>query len=324
MKPLGSTLVIRPGALGDAVLTLPALRALSENGARPLTVLGTPASWMFLNPGAAVIQVLDFSSSEWLGLFADGCALSERVRAKLANTELAIVYLADYQRLAERLKECGVSRVLESSPPVADDPRFPRLHAADRLLEPIDELMISRVKERGRAEKLQWLESTPAEEAAAKLMFAELTAKFGAKHFIALHPGSGGKRKCWGAKNFARLASRLYKECGVLPLILFGPADDKTRDEFQSAIPAGRAFHELMNRPLRELLPILRRCRGYIGNDSGVTHLAAQVTKTIAIFGPTDSAQWSPLGSHVQIIQAPTGALDKLQVESVFEIASAL
>jgi heptosyltransferase-2/heptosyltransferase-3 len=48
---------------------------------------------------------------------------------------------------------------------------------------------------------------------------------------------------------------------------------------------------------------MLTHCAAYIGNDSGVTHLAAAAgIPTIAIFGPTDETVWAPPGSHVKII----------------------
>jgi len=89
---LGNVLVIRPGALGDAVLTLPALRALYDAGADSVTVLGIPSSWAFLHPSQCPVRIADFSSSTWLGLFADGATLSTQARAILENTQTAVVY----------------------------------------------------------------------------------------------------------------------------------------------------------------------------------------------------------------------------------------
>jgi hypothetical protein len=77
-------LVIRPGALGDAVLTLPALVLLRAAGVRRLILLGTPASWSFLAPGTGEVSVRDFGDAAWLGLFAPDLPLSPSARAILS------------------------------------------------------------------------------------------------------------------------------------------------------------------------------------------------------------------------------------------------
>jgi ADP-heptose:LPS heptosyltransferase len=74
----------------------------------------------------------------------------------------------------------------------------------------------------------------------------------------------------------------------------------------------------LVDRHLLDLVPILRRCRGYLGNDAGMTHLAALLgLPTLALFGPTDPLIWQPRGRAVNIIHAPD--LEKLGADTVIE-----
>ena len=63
----------------------------------------------------------------------------------------------------------------------------------------------------------------------------------------------------------------------------------------------------MANRPLAQVARILSRCRLYLGNDSGLTHLAAAVAgpDVLALFGPTDPRVWAPLGPHVHPLTAP-------------------
>jgi len=71
--------------------------------------------------------------------------------------------------------------------------------------------------------------------------------------------------------------------------------------------------------PLRTLAGVLARCSVYVGNDSGVSHLAAAVgAPTVAIFGPTDPRVWGPRGPRVQTVGGPdAGGLDAVTVEDV-------
>jgi heptosyltransferase-3 len=108
---------------------------------------------------------------------------------------------------------------------------------------------------------------------------------------------------------------------GVSPLVFFGTADDAVRREFDAAMPSGVAWTRAANRPLREVLALLTLCRGYLGNDAGLTHLAARACPVVALFGPTAPAIWAPLGRDVRILQAPDGNLSKLKPAGVLEAA---
>jgi uncharacterized protein (DUF3084 family) len=91
----------------------------------------------------------------------------------------------------------------------------------------------------------------------------------------------------------------------------------KAAEERAAALAlAGEAI--AFNRPLPELAAILEQCDAFVGHDSGISHLAAAVgTRSILLFGPTDPAIWAPGGNHVQVIEAPGGALGHLPPEAI-------
>ena len=65
---------------------------------------------------------------------------------------------------------------------------------------------------------------------------------------------------------------------------------------------------------LFDLAKFIAGARAYIGNDSGITHLAAAVgTPTVAVFGPTDPAVWGPRGPRVRIVRSPDAVADALR-----------
>lgn len=332
---LGNVLVIRPGALGDAILTLPALTALSAAGAASVSVLGTPASWAFLARNANVPRVLDFAASEWLGLFADGANLSPRAREILEDTEAAIVYLSDTLEFERRLRAFGVKNVWAIDPPVmqshamkneAVDTRVRRTeltaqHVARRLLDPLRALVSEDVACKAlkidSLERTGWLAPSPEELCEARALLATMPGA--PTECFVLHPGSGSSLKCWAAEKFAELAARIARKWNLFPIVLFGPADAHLRAEFDAAMPPGVAYRTVLQRPLREVLALLHLSRFFVGNDSGVSHLAARATGVLAIFGPTDPAEWAPVGADVQMMRARGGIVDNLTVDYVFE-----
>jgi ADP-heptose:LPS heptosyltransferase len=133
--------------------------------------------------------------------------------------------------------------------------------------------------------------------------------------FLAIHPGSGSPAKNWPAERVVATARRLS---GGLPwLLVLGPAEEMAPD-WPGAVVA-REW------PLRQLGAALSRAGLFVGNDSGVAHLAAASgAPTLTLFGPTDPALWAPVGSTVATLRAPGGVLSQLTVDEVVGAALAL
>jgi heptosyltransferase-3 len=136
---------------------------------------------------------------------------------------------------------------------------------------------------------------------------------------LVVHPGSGGRNKCWPFENFERLITQLRESgCNVQPVL--GEVElatwlPKTLDRWCSNLEA-RVFQTPV-----ELYELLCTASTYVGNDAGPTHLAAQLSlATYALFGPTDPARWAPLGPHVNVI-APDrlSPMTWLSVEALVE-----
>ncbi|HET7295379.1 MAG TPA: glycosyltransferase family 9 protein, partial [Vicinamibacteria bacterium] len=131
--------------------------------------------------------------------------------------------------------------------------------------------------------------------------------------FLALHPGSGSTRKNWPAERFAGLADTLAP--GTAYALVEGPADATA-----VACVLERAPRAVVVRGLSPLAlaSLLAQASLYVGNDSGVSHLAAAVgAPTLALFGPTDPAVWAPVGPRVATLRAPSGDLERLDVDAV-------
>jgi ADP-heptose:LPS heptosyltransferase len=116
---------------------------------------------------------------------------------------------------------------------------------------------------------------------------------------LAIHPGSGSPAKNWSPQNFAKVADWASERSKVL--LISGPAKDGVEEVIGSR---KKASHLVVNNlPLIHLAAVLKMSSAYLGNDSGVTHLAASLgLPTVAIFGPSDPAIWGPRGPGVRII----------------------
>jgi ADP-heptose:LPS heptosyltransferase len=90
---------------------------------------------------------------------------------------------------------------------------------------------------------------------------------------------------------------------------VIGPGDEETAAPLTGlpgVVPLGPV-------PVRVLGALLSQAGLYVGNDSGVTHLAAAAgAPTLALFGPTDPATWAPVGPRVEVARSPDARMSGL------------
>jgi len=136
---------------------------------------------------------------------------------------------------------------------------------------------------------------------------------------IALHPGSGSERKNWPEANWAELLQYLVHSTELNLLLVGGEAEGERLQRLAAALPPARAgvAHSL---PLAELAARLQGCSGFIGHDSGISHLAAAVgLDALVLWGDTSSEEiWRPMGDKVTVLRAEEG-LGNLSVQRVVE-----
>lgn len=121
---------------------------------------------------------------------------------------------------------------------------------------------------------------------------------------LVFHPGSGGEAKCWPPDHYLTLADALARN-GIKPTFILGEAEQERWGRPAVAMLNER-FHTFLHIGLYELSERLARARLYLGNDSGVSHLAAALgTPTITLFGPSNHTQWHPIGPDVTLLHAP-------------------
>ena len=118
---------------------------------------------------------------------------------------------------------------------------------------------------------------------------------------LVIQPGSGGVKKRWAADGYERVSQWWMNTSGQHVCILLGPAETGEAVHWKRF---GRVESSL---ELAQVASILSRATLYIGNDSGVSHLAGAVgARGVAIFGPTRPDQWRPLGGAITVVRNHT------------------
>ena len=144
---------------------------------------------------------------------------------------------------------------------------------------------------------------------------------------VALHPGSGSPKKNWSFEAWARVLATLHREGRVARfLITSGEVEGEVIGAFLTQLgDAGVPHDHLAGRPLAELAAVYRRIDGFLGHDSGLSHLAASAgAKGLLLFGPTEPGIWAPVSSQVRVIRSPDGSLGGLDEGVVLEEARKL
>ncbi len=130
---------------------------------------------------------------------------------------------------------------------------------------------------------------------------------------------TGRPRKNWPGHRFASLVEVFA--AGRPWLLVEGPADAEVAP-LLSRLSSVVHAREL---PPRLLGAVLARAGLYVGNDSGVSHLAAAWgAPVLALFGPTDPAQWAPVGPRVTVVASPNETMEALSVHAVVRAARAV
>jgi heptosyltransferase III len=277
-------LIIFPGALGDLICLLPAVHVLVQRYPKiGLELLAREELARFAVRRMKIVAGHSIDRSEVALLFSERGGESSAARKFFGQFEgIDSFFASDNEQFCSSLRQAAQGRVcIYPFRPVGFG------HVAECYLRAVganpsqrldNSLELTQDDVRNAEHRLQGLRLEP-------------------KNFVLVLPGSGSSRKNWPAENFALLSQRIQFRYQVL--VVLGPAEQALTPIFQ------RRSLSIVNTPeLGELAAIARLARCFIGNDSGVSHLASAAGASgLAIFGPTDPDRWRPLG-NVRIIRS--------------------
>jgi ADP-heptose:LPS heptosyltransferase len=246
-------LVIRPGAIGDLIVSLPAIACLATESFE----VWTAARTVPLVRCAGHVRAISSTGLDLLGVTEPPATLT---KALCEFDSIVSWYGTNRPEFREAVAALGLPFTFLEALPAEGA----RLHATDFYLEQVRQLTECRS------------DGVPRIECAVER-----------EDYAVIHPFSGSPRKNWPLEKFRALGGKLE---AAMPVKWCAGEEDPP-------LPDAVRIDDLY-----ELACWLAKARLYIGNDSGITHLAAAVgTPVLALFGPTDPAVWAPRGQHVRV-----------------------
>jgi heptosyltransferase-3 len=296
-------LVIRGGAIGDFILTLPMLNALRcAYSHAHIDILGYKHIAVLAENRFYAQAVHSIEHGPLASFFAKNSELPAELANYFASFDLIISYLYDPDGVFEmNLRRCGVENLIHG-PGKIDH----RAHAARQLSRPLQTLGLC-------VDDLSAKLYPSAEDRDAANAFLGDCAR----PIVAFHPGSGGEMKNWPLENWIDLGNHLIasKDFRGSIVVISGEADTDQVARLQS-IWKEATVRFAKSLPLPHLAAVLEQTI-FIGHDSGISHLAAAAgANCVLLFGPTDPAVWAPANENVRVLQAPRGEMSRLKFKT--------
>ena len=273
--------VLFPGALGDFLCLLPALHALAEDAQVEIF-----AKTEFAEIVPRHIRVSTLERYEISRLFVAAGALEQRVRDFFAPYEYIYSWMGSrHEVFSGELGAVAPGRLQLFAFRATD----PAMHQADYYLSclRLAQRTLPAVNVPLSPDALKWREEFSRRHRIEK------------KALLVIAPGSGAKEKNLPAVYFTTIGRWWRSRTGGQVIVVLGPVEEE-RGGFD---PFCEAFVVARHLNLAQVAALLAHCDLYVGNDSGITHLAAALgAPTAAIFGPSDPRFWAPRGARVTLL----------------------
>jgi heptosyltransferase-3 len=290
--PRGKILVIRGGAIGDFILTLPAIAAVRRQFPEAyLEVLGYPHIIQLAVAGGLVDKAQSIEAQALAGFFARHGSLEPDLADYFSEFDIIVSYLYDPDDIFRtNIARCSTAQFIVG--PYRPNERE-KVHATKVYLKPLERLAIF------DADHLPKLFLNPQPSVLNQ---------------IALHPGSGSEKKNWPEEKWADLLQHLVNSTDFNLLLIGGEAEGERLQRLAAALPPTRT-RVAQSLPLAELARLLQRCAAFVGHDSGISHLAAAVgLPGVVLWGSTNEEIWRPPHEQVMVLKNP-GGIRVIQVE---------
>lgn len=284
-------LILRWGGIGDFLLTLPAISAVRRHLYHAhLAIMGSDDAIELAATREYADEVLPFDWDITSRQHKAKEAARQRLMQKMREFDFIINYHS-FGPIDELLDDCGVNYAS------FDEQVFfrERKHASEHFSDFVRSIGASSIFSRPKV----YLSAD--EEQFSRNFLTDHGVDLRKDCIVAVHVGSGDPRKRWFPDRYQQVIHRLVGS-GAKVLLLLGPHDD---DIVRLVYEGGEwdnviIVHDI---PIRSVAAILKRATLFLGNDSGLMHLAAAVgIPIVSLFGPSDPVTWGPLGPRHVIL----------------------
>jgi heptosyltransferase III len=281
-------LVIHPGALGDILLALPAVGLLRRRFPEASVTIAGNLDFLEAVAAGYAERLLSVSTLPLERFFVSAPLEPEQLRFWRSFARIVCWMGADDPVFAANFKAANPCVLVARWRPSESEIRHVSRIFVDSLREwigDVPEFEPARVA-------LTEADREPAREWLARQGWD------GTARITALHPGAGSAAKRWPVEKFRDLARRALESGDGAALVISGPAEPGLGAAVVAGLPPDRVWRaECL--PLRLLAAVLSKCALFVGNDSGIAHLAAALgVRSVVLFGPTRPAHWAPAGSE--------------------------
>jgi ADP-heptose:LPS heptosyltransferase len=288
--------IFHPGAVGDGLLALKAVRVLKKRFSDHFIVwFGHKELGEILVACREVHHAYSFDDIHSLTSGNSGLIKKGNYSDLFDHCELAVGWMDDSDgRWKAYLYSAGIEATIVRSP---HDPTLHAYHMNDRYLETLEPWLIGKNAHAQFEKALQKEVSLTFPNAKNGDMFDSLQGPL-----IILHPGSGSPHKCVPSGLLANLARGLMADPLRRLCLVGGPADIDALCRLKAELTCIE-FTVLQDMDLLSISRFLKHAHLFIGHDSGLSHLAACLgIPSLLFFGPTNPSQWAPQGEHVAVM----------------------
>lgn len=293
--------MIRGGAIGDFILTLPAIAALRRQfPASHLEILGYPHIIQLAQAGGLVDRAKSIEARALAGFFARNGELAEELVDYFSEFDIILSYLYDPDEIFRtNIGRCSTAQfVVGPSRPNESE----KVHATKVYLRPLERFAIFDA------------DHVPQLKVAAPTAIQNAPRP----RTLALHPGSGSEKKNWPENKWADLLQQLVHTTNSNLLLIGGEAEGERLQRLAAALPITRT-KVAQSLPLAELARLIQESDLFIGHDSGISHLAGALgLPGIVLWGNTVEEIWRPPQDRVIVLKHPAG-LRMISISQVME-----
>jgi ADP-heptose:LPS heptosyltransferase len=281
------TLVFHQGALGDVVLSFPAIQRLKEERGMAVTLLCQDEIGRMACALNIVEDHLPIEGARFAALYSPELSHDLKALLRLYETLVLVGFPSDVEaglRQNFRGKTFGIT----ARPPAEEE-----THVAVHVIEQMEAkgLLTPRSGSLGG-------------EGIGPLAFprGNTGEKRRSRDVLLIHPGAGSRRKRWPLERFLSVAAAISQTGSTQVALVIGPAERDLLSMIRKEAGDRISVHEVER--LSQVMALMGCSKCFLGNDSGLSHMAACMgIPTVTVFGPSSAKRWSPLGPSTKVLQ---------------------